>query len=330
MILIISNKQDITVDFVIRELRLKKHPFLRLNTEDFPKERCSVTISPFSIKVTKLGKEYDLTKGTRVIWNRRPGKPYDNIPKSKKPKEAIVRFVNDQWYSWLESLQLLPEVLWINHPQANDAMESKIRQLLLAKEVGFDIPETLITNDPNLVRSFFRKNQNKMVAKALYSPLIEDENQDYFIFSNRVNSLPIEAEDEIEISPTIYQQELIPKVDYRITVIGNYVYSVKITNKKDKGLSHDWRIEKEDLVFKQVKLPSRLEQLCRNYVKQSGLIFGAIDLIKNNGRYIFLEINPNGEWGWLQKPHGVPIAESLCNLMIEYDKLGKYAHAVSL
>jgi len=54
-------------------------------------------------------------------------------------------------------------------------------------------------------------------------------------------------------------------------------------------------------------------------VKEAGLLFGAVDFVEHEGKFIFLEINPNGEWGWLQKPHNVPIAETLCDLMISRD-----------
>ncbi|MCZ3387408.1 MAG: hypothetical protein LH630_10710 [Actinomycetia bacterium] len=47
------------------------------------------------------------------------------------------------------------------------------------------------------------------------------------------------------------------------------------------------------------------------------LEFGAIDLALNGDGYSFLEINPNGEWGWLQKTVGLPIAETLVDLLTE-------------
>jgi len=55
-------------------------------------------------------------------------------------------------------------------------------------------------------------------------------------------------------------------------------------------------------------------------VLENDLYFGAIDIVEHEGRFWFLEVNPNGEWGWLQKPNGVPIAEALCDLMISKRK----------
>lgn len=325
MILIISNKWDITVDFVVRELKLRNHPFLRLNTEDLIKEKCSLSLNPLSIKVTKNGIDYDLTESTRVIWNRRPGKPYDDLPKAEKPSDAIEGYVDNQWYSWIEAFQLLQNVIWINHPHANGLTENKARQLQLAADIGFRIPDTLISNDPKAIRSFFEGHGNRIVAKALYSPLIEEPEQDYFIFSNLINSLPHDCDDELRAAPSIYQEAFLPKIDYRVTVIANKVFPVKIEPRADNYFL-DWRTQKEGLCFNSIFLPSEIEQMCMNYVKQCNLVFGAIDLIQCKNDFIFLEINPNGEWGWLQKPHGIPIAESLCDVMITYDLQTKTSH----
>jgi glutathione synthase/RimK-type ligase-like ATP-grasp enzyme len=60
--------------------------------------------------------------------------------------------------------------------------------------------------------------------------------------------------------------------------------------------------------------------MCRKIVSDSGLIFGAIDLVQHDGEYYFLEINPNGEWGWLQHPHDVPIANALCDVFVAHDR----------
>jgi hypothetical protein len=318
MILIITNKLDVTADFVVRELRNRNVHYLRLNTEDLVSEQCNISFSPFSIEISKNGKRYDLAQDVKVIWNRRPGKPFDNLNTSEKPSRATIKFINNQWYSWLEVLLLLPDVTWFNHPHANDTMESKVRQLFLAKEIGFNIPNTLISNDFSQIHQFFHEQKNRIIAKALYSPLIEEENQDYFIFCNVINKLPYADKDEFKISPTIFQQALLPKIDYRVTVVKDTVLSVKVTDYGQKGVTYDWRTIKEDIVFTLVELPGEIESLCKNYVSKCGLLFGAIDLVEYDGTFYFLEVNPNGEWGWLQKPNGLPIAETICDAMISY------------
>lgn len=323
MILILSNKWDLTVDFVVKELQNRGHDFLRLNTEDLVLEKATVKLPNFQITVTKNKKQYVLTNEINVIWNRRPGKPYDFFSEEEKPSLATQRYVNDQWYSWLEALQLIPEVTWINSPASNDAMESKIRQLYLASKMGFTVPQTFITNDPVIVKSQIDKFDGKVIAKALYSPLIEEPNMDYFIFANELTDSNFDSyvnSDGIKISPCIIQEPILPKVDYRVTVIGNIVIPAQIASENESSIDTDWRKQKKGLNFVSCKLPDSVESLCRKYVKECGLLFGAIDLVEQNNKFVFLEINPNGEWGWLQKPYGFPIAETLADLMIMHDE----------
>lgn len=320
MILIISNKWDITVDFVVAELRKRGANFLRINTEDLVTSEATIEFSDFRISVSKQGRLYDLTQSTKVIWNRRPGKPFDTINPPDRPSLAVQNFVGDQWFSWLEVLQLIPGVTWINHPQANDAMESKPRQLLMASKIGFLIPDTLISNEPSQVLEFGKKHNGKLIAKALYSPLIEEPNEDFFVFTNVIDINEFKDDEEIRISPSIFQQVLNPKIDYRVTVIGDTVYPVRITRQvEESSVSIDWRTDKTDLDFSACTLPEEIEHMCRRIVNDGGLIFGAIDLVQYDGRFYFLEINPNGEWGWLQQPCGIPIASTLCDLMMEHD-----------
>lgn len=319
MILIISNKWDVTVDFVVRELQNSNHLYLRINTEDLVTGRAIVTLPDFHIFISKQSKVHDLTEGIRVIWYRRPGKPFDDVPENRRPSRATQRFVNDQWYSWLEATQLLPGVTWINNPRTNDVMESKIRQLSLAAEIGFRIPETVVSNDSEGVRQMINKHGGKIIAKALYSPLIEEPSQDYFIFTTEIGEHDLKNHKQIRMAPVIFQEPLTPKTDYRVTVIADIVLAAKIEPEKNTAAELDWRTQKEGLNFIRCILPPKIEMLCRDYVKKSGLIFGAIDLVEHDGEFVFLEINPNGEWGWLQKPYGLPIAQTLCNFMISKD-----------
>src|SRR5579862_7923556 len=150
MILILSNKWDLTADFVVKELGRRHRPFLRLNTEDLRPGRATIKLPEFQMLVSKREEDVNLSDKVRVIWNRRPGKPFDDIPQAQRPPKSTQKFVNDQWFSWLEGLQLL-DVTWINHPQKNDSMESKIRQLSLASQIGFDVPRSLVSNDPSRI-----------------------------------------------------------------------------------------------------------------------------------------------------------------------------------
>lgn len=319
MILILSNKWDVTVDFVVRELQARDHPFLRINTEDLHDYKVTTEIPDFSIHVENERTEIDVAGEVGAVWYRRPGQAFEFIKSEDQPwSEGILEYIREQWRAWVQSLQAVDGVTWVNDPLANLKMESKIRQLRLASDLGFQIPETLITNVPDNVQSRYSKWDGEMVSKALSSPLITGKDLDKFVFSVSLDEPP-HGNDGLEISPVIFQEAIVPKRDYRVTVVEDKVLSVKVVGENRFEVPLDWRTEKENVEFVETDLPNRVEQLCREYVRRGNLKFGAIDLIERDGEFFFLEINPNGEWGWLQKPWGIPIAENLSEVLIEHD-----------
>ncbi len=312
MILIISNKWDISVDFVIRECRSRNIPYIRLNTEDIVHNEAAISVNDsFGIVLVKDGFSYHLNDCITGIWIRRPGKVYEFQDKNK-PSNAIQKFVHEQWAIWLEALREIEGVVWINDPYFSSKMENKIIQLKAARAVGFAIPDTLISNSARIIREHFGAN-NQIIIKALYSPLIEEKNQDYFIFTNSIDTEQLDNE-EVSVCPSIYQECLWPKRDYRVTVVGNAVMCVEIIMKSTEPGSVDWRTLESKVEYRHADLPEEISALCIEFVRSCGLIFGAIDLVENDGKYYFIEINPSGEWGWLQKQLDLPVAKSIVNV----------------
>lgn len=315
VILLLSNKWDLSLDYVVQILKRRDIPYIRINTEDLIEKKSSVFLPDFSFSVDNKLKIDNFASDVKSILLRRPGKPYEFINPKRRPSKAIVDYVSDQWHSFLSGLQSIPDILWINNPLKNAYAEAKINQLYMAEKIKFRIPKTRITNDIQILKSFWNECNGNIVAKSLSSPLINEDNQEFFIFTNKLKSIRDIKEKEILIAPTIFQEALIQKKDYRITVIGNdcHVVEVKMQNNSQEI---DWRKIKKGIKFVRSELPDDIRTKCIKLVSELGLIFGAIDLIKINDDYYFLEINPNGEWGWLQKTTKLPIAESLVNNLI--------------
>lgn len=319
MILILSNKYDITVDFVVRLLLRNEKKFLRVNTEDFMDRSVFVTFPKFSYQIEKKGIEYDLVRELGSVWFRRPGKPFEFTPLESRPSDAVVAFVENQWHAFIEGIKCINNVFWVNDPDKNHIAENKIFQLKLARKIGLRIPKTCITTNKKEVMRFMERCGGKIVAKALYSPLIEEEKRDYFVFTNIIESVKDISKREFSLAPTIFQELLTKKTDYRLTIIGDNCFSVKVIRESNEGISNDWRIIKEGLRFQPCELPSDIIEKCIKMVKELGLVFGAIDLVQTSDEFYFLEINPNGEWAWLQKESGLPIAETLVDYLIKGD-----------
>jgi len=307
-----SNKWDISLDYIVEILKKENIDYIRINSEDMIDIGGTAQFPNFSYVFNKLGSK-SLNNSLSSILFRRPGKPFEFVSENK-PSDSILHFITDQWSSFLNGLQSISDILWINNPQKNHFAEMKINQLNYAEKLGLKIPATCITSDKNSLLEFSKKHDVKLISKALYSPLVREGKDEFFIFSNKIQDVDTINEKDLSMSPTIFQEELENKTDYRVTVIGSDVLTAEISY-EDKSVL-DWRKIKDGVKIKDCVIPEDVSKRCVKLVSELGLVFGAIDLVKSNDQYYFLEINPNGEWGWLQRKTNLPIAQTIVKHLV--------------
>ena len=302
--LILTNKEDITADWVVRELRNREVPFVRLNSEDLPYGKASwdsdTAEMSFETAEGQLIRQSDL----HSIWYRRPGRPFGDRPLPDSP-EAVL---NAQWRAFLDALALTATTRWVNHPQANSAAESKIAQLRAAAAVGLRHPKTLVSNDPQAVADFCDR-VGDFVVKALDAPLIVQDGTEAFMFTTHMTRDQLQSE-SLKSAPMIFQERVEPRTDIRVTVIGDKVFSARALG----VTKQDWRLEAFPVPFEPMDLDVATGEACVKLVRVLDLTFGAIDLVDGESGVQFLEINPNGEWGWLQAS-GIAIASALVDAL---------------
>ena len=314
MVVLLTNKDDITADYVVLELRERQHECLRLNFEDLLETEITCRLPLGNWTVRKDGAlishlEHQLTG----VWYRRP-EPIQQYRGEQLPLE-VSDFVNDQWRQVIYGLLSIPGVTWVNDPFANSRSECKILQLVRAARLGFEVPETVVTNSPESFAQLDQLVGDERVAKALYSPLIHGEDGSRFIYTTPLPRHMKTAEHEIRLSPTIYQRSLSRKTDIRATVVGGEVFAAALDRPTAAAAPIDWRQSPTPTAWVPVDLEPRLTQRLVRLVESLGLVFGAVDLVESDGRHYFLEVNPNGEWGWLQASAGLPIAAAIVDVL---------------
>jgi glutathione synthase/RimK-type ligase-like ATP-grasp enzyme len=214
---------------------------------------------------------------------------------------------------------LRKEILWVSHPEDIRGASHKMHQLITAKKLGFDIPDTIVTNNPDTILSFYEKHGGNIVNKVLNRGYV-DYNDGIFslIYTNRVSKDELQKSvKSIKINPCLFQ-EYIPKlVELRITVVGSIVFAAEIHSQNSQRTKDDWRrYDLEHTPHFAHKLPANIESLCRKMVKGYNLNFGTIDMIVTpENKYIFLELNPNGQWMWIEELTKLPISEALVSLL---------------
>jgi len=216
---------------------------------------------------------------------------------------------------------LLCEKFWLSDYRAIMRANNKLLQLELAYDLGFNVPQTMVTSNPKEANKF-RERNGLIVAKSLSFEPIQRDNDVVAFFTTKIN-----PEDEVDFSglsvaPAIFQKAITNKRDLRITVVGETVHTAEVIPSSSIKDEIDWRVgilQKDKIKYEQYKsLPTEIAQKCVALTKTANLAFGAIDMvIDNQGNYWFLEINPNGQWAFIEDGTDLPIAKSIANLLSE-------------
>jgi glutathione synthase/RimK-type ligase-like ATP-grasp enzyme len=103
-----------------------------------------------------------------------------------------------------------------------------------------------------------------------------------------------------------------------VTVVGTRVFAAAIDSQASRLTRHDWRhYDNERARYSPFELPAPIRAACRRLLRALGLTFGAIDLVVTpEGEYVFIEINPNGQWGWVEDLTRMQIGQAIADFLI--------------
>jgi glutathione synthase/RimK-type ligase-like ATP-grasp enzyme len=238
---------------------------------------------------------------------------------AKNPKLAPheAEFVEGETRAAVLGMLRMTDAFWVSHPDALVVAESKPYQLKVAQDLGFLVPRTLITNDPARFRAFYEECGGNVIYKPLtQGPLGAKEGKG--VFTNRVGPEHLKNLDAIRPGPCLFQEHVPKKFDLRVTAIGRRLFPVAIHSQTSESSRTDWRRgSPTGLKHELCKLPPDIERKCLSLLSRLNLQYGAIDLVLTpDGRHVFLEINPSGQFAWIESLTKLPLVEELCDLLI--------------
>lgn len=321
MIVIITNREDYTADFLILELQRREADYVRFNTEDFPR---SVQVV-WQIGESDVQGYFSFPSGrvsfsdVQSVWYRRPVPP---VPSAEIDDPTAYEFAVAESEAAIHGVWRTLDCFWVSHPDNLRKAESKLYQLKVARQAGFHVWSTILTNSPEATQSFYRDQGGKVVYKPLrLGRLVRGETVS-LIYTNPIAPSQTEEINQVAYAPCLFQEYIPKQVEVRVTVIGREAFSVEIHSQDVAASQHDWRRGETALLdHSPHELPFDVESRCVSLVSMLGLAFGAIDLILTpGGEYVFLEVNPNGQWAWIQQLcPDIPLREALADLLIRGD-----------
>lgn len=306
MIVVISHPGDRHAQLVLEDLACHGQQTFLFDLADLPDRASIVTtfddsLAPaVTVDHAELG-SVDLSGATSVWWRRPQAPTLDAIS-----GPGLFRFTHGEWHAFLNSLYPLIQCPWMNHPVQDEFASRKALQLLVAAQLGFRIPRTLMTSNAERAQSFIdQQGQGRVIYKTFAST------EQIWRPTRLVQPNDVDMADSIRDAPSIFQEYIPATADIRVTIVGSEVFAVAIDA---RGTNHevDFRVRMSDSEISVCVLPDGLIRRLHRLLRKLGLVYGAIDLRHTeDDDYVFLEINPAGEFLFVEHNTGLPIASAV-------------------
>lgn len=203
----------------------------------------------------------------------------------------------------------LREKIWINRLKYAQIAENKFYQYHIAKQCDLNLPNQIVSNEIDQLKLFIEEN-GVCVVKTLAQEFYKD-NDGVFkrLYVNKINvdSLNEFGDNENPITIQKYYDKL---YEVRYTVVGDEHFVCKIESQKSLVANVDWRrYDIANTPHVAMIPPDAIREKVSSLMELLGLSYGAIDfIVTKENDWVFLEINPLGQWLWIEDLTGLDIS----------------------
>jgi ATP-grasp ribosomal peptide maturase len=201
---------------------------------------------------------------------------------------------------------------WLNHPHRASIAEYKPLQLAQAAAVGLDVPDTLVTNEVAEARRFVAKH-----GQAIYKPLTQAQiGAGRMVYACVVTPSDLDGEPGTGVAATahMFQERIHSEYAVRLTVVDGAMFAAAI-HAHSPAAAIDWRADYAALSYERTSVPAQVRHGVQALMARLGLRFGAFDFLICPDGWVFLEVNPNGQWAWIETATGLPIAAAIADAL---------------
>lgn len=247
------------------------------------------------------------------IWFRRPGK----VKSPVMPEAWVERLIESECRNTLGGIFRSLECLMVNHPGADAESLYKLAQLTVAGRLGLNVPQTIVTADPEVAHQFYERMSGEVIYKLV------GENTNFFFprfeFPSGIPTLPCRQSDpahfeQVRFAPHLFQQRVKKKFDVRATIVGREIFAASIHSQSGQS-KLDWRLD-YGVPMNELKLPEPVASACMRMMQAFKLNYAAFDFcVDSDDRYYFLELNCGGQYIWLEERTKLPISRQLALLL---------------
>ncbi|UKP01146.1 MvdC family ATP-grasp ribosomal peptide maturase [Nostoc sp. UHCC 0870] len=318
IVLLITHSGDyFTIDRVIGSLLKRGVQTIRLDTDKFP---MNIKINAY---LNNDGNHHRVefddivfdSQQVKSVWIRRIWEANFSPDLAPKFRAACINESSAVLAGFWDSLK---QAFWLDKLAKIHAAENKLYQLRVAREVGLLIPKTLVTNDAQAARDFFGQVDEKMITKMLRPLSYGMEGSNFFMYTSVVKAADLEDAESLRYCPMVFQEQIPKLKELRAIYVDGKLFVGALDASIYADSTQDWRRNTpRDCTWKIYELPEEIIHRLREFMERLELKFGAFDFIVTpDGEHIFLEVNPNGEWGMLERDLDYPIADAIAETLV--------------
>jgi ATP-GRASP peptide maturase of grasp-with-spasm system len=205
-------------------------------------------------------------------------------------------------------------------PKFDSLKIDKYSVLKLAKKVGLSVPNSIITNSVEKLTSFLKQNGDA-ITKSLHESIYFSNKTEIIFYGNeKVTLKEVLNLKNKTFFPSLFQKYIEKEIEIRTFYIENKFYSMAIFYQLDRKTSTDFRNynDQKPNRFVPYKLPKEIEEKIHVLMTKLDLNTGSIDFIKTaKAEFVFLEVNPTGQFGFTSKPCNYYLEEIIANTLIQ-------------
>lgn len=312
-VLVITSSFDEHADILCPKFEKNGAGVFRFNTDNLEKYEIRLASEEPCLQIKDLESgEVVTSEDVSSVWYRRPSpdKSFD-----EKLDEDSIKLFRSETKEWVKSISLsLSKAFWVTHPSLLYEARIKSNQLMHARKVGLDVPKTIITRSKQPVESLLEECPDGVIAKSLRAPYVESKDSYYTLRTQEIKQRDLDDE-SLFVCPTVFQERIRAQYELRIVVVGERLFTFKATT-KNKDVVDIRASGPNNIEYAYCSISSGLEVKIRNLVKGFHLPFSSMDLlVDQNGREFFVDLNPNGQWLWLEYSTGVNLSDSFIQMM---------------
>lgn len=297
-ILIITSSVDETVSYIMKKYS-EIVDFFRVDVDKFSEYRFCIGNSGWSIsdKYSTIDSE-----SIYSIYYRKPMLPDLRMYDSQYHlliQRDIISIINGIVDSFPGRVITKPSIL--------RKTENKVYQMIYASKYGWSIPKSYIGNDEEKGGEY---TQLMSIIKPLTTGKTYGKNGWELYQTNMFKGI----KEDISLTPIYLQQYIRKQYEVRLTIIAREVYAVRIDTKN----KIDWRLDYQNHRYTLIICPEDIIKKCYQMMDDFNLIFGAFDFIVTpEDKWVFLEVNPNGQWLWLEQSLNLDISKKILDNLIK-------------